>query len=177
MAGATTRWLIDKSALVKLPLCTRRDYWNQQIEASLVHLSFTSALEVGYSARNGQDHRELFTTVPLTHMPLVHTGDAAESRALEVQGLLAGRGHHRAPSIPDLLVAATAEKAPKPVLTGPLPINTCSVDSLTLLPGVGPVLAARIQEVRAEGYIFTTEHDLRMVKGIGPALSARRAPP
>jgi competence protein ComEA len=72
--------------------------------------------------------------------------------------------------------AATAEKAPKPVLTDPLPINTCSVDSLTLLPGVGPVLAARIQEVRAEGHIFATEEDLRMVKGIGPALSARLAP-
>jgi competence protein ComEA len=72
--------------------------------------------------------------------------------------------------------AATAEKVPKPVLTGPLPINTCSVDSLTLLPGVGPVLAARIEEIRAEGHIFATEDDLRMVKGIGPALSARLSP-
>ena len=72
--------------------------------------------------------------------------------------------------------AEAAEKAPKPVLTSPLPINTCSVDSLTLLPGVGPVLAARIEEVRAEGHIFRSGEDLRMVKGIGPALSARLAP-
>lgn len=72
--------------------------------------------------------------------------------------------------------AAAAEKAPKPVLTSPLPINTCSVDSLTLLPGVGPVLASRIQDVRAEGHIFRTAEDLRLVKGIGPALSARLAP-
>lgn len=72
--------------------------------------------------------------------------------------------------------AAASEKVVKPVLTGPLPINTCSVDSLTLLPGVGPVLAARIEEVRAEGHIFATAEDLRMVKGIGPTLSARLAP-
>ncbi len=72
--------------------------------------------------------------------------------------------------------AQAAEKAPKPVLTDPLPINSCSVDSLTLLPGVGPVLADRIQDVRAEGHIFRTAEDLRRVKGIGPALSARLAP-
>lgn len=32
-----------------------------------------------------------------------------EDRAVEVQRLLAGRGQHRAPSIPDLLIAAAAE--------------------------------------------------------------------
>ena len=72
--------------------------------------------------------------------------------------------------------AAAAEKAPKRVLTSPLPINSCSVDSLTLLPGVGPVLARRIQDARAEGLVFRTADDLRTVKGIGPALSARLAP-
>ena len=72
--------------------------------------------------------------------------------------------------------AQAAEKAPKPVLTDPLPINSCSVDSLTLLPGVGPVLADRIEEVRAEGLIFRNAEDLRLVKGIGPTLSARLAP-
>jgi len=72
--------------------------------------------------------------------------------------------------------AEASEKAPKPELTTPLPVNTCSVDSLTLLPGVGPVLAGRIQDVRAEGHIFRNAEDLRLVKGIGPALSARLAP-
>ena len=70
---------------------------------------YQRALEIGYSARNAHDHHQIFTTVPLARMQLVHGGDAAESRALEVQGLLAGRGHHRAPSILDLLVAAAAE--------------------------------------------------------------------
>ena len=78
-----------------------------------------------------------------------------------------------------VLPAAASEKpqkAPRPVLTSPLPINTCNVDSLTLLPGVGPVLAARIEEMRAEGFIFTQEEDLSLVKGIGPTLTARLAP-
>jgi predicted nucleic acid-binding protein len=34
-----------------------------------------------------------------------------EDRAVEVQQLLADRGQHRAPSIPDVVIAATAELA------------------------------------------------------------------
>jgi predicted nucleic acid-binding protein len=44
-------------------------------------------------------------------MPVEHLTPAIEDRALEVQRLLADRGRHRAPSIPDLIIAATAEKA------------------------------------------------------------------
>ena len=69
--------------------------------------------------------------------------------------------------------ANAAEKPPKIVLTTPLPINSCSADSLMLLPRVGPVLAARIDEARKSGLVFCTAEDLRRVKGIGPALSAR----
>ena len=72
--------------------------------------------------------------------------------------------------------AAGPAPEPKPKLTTPLPVNTCSVDSLTLLPGVGPVLAGRIDEVRRSGTVFATAADLRIVKGIGPALSGRLAP-
>jgi hypothetical protein len=32
-----------------------------------------------------------------------------EARAVEVQGMFADRGYHRAPSVPDLLIAAIAE--------------------------------------------------------------------
>jgi predicted nucleic acid-binding protein len=32
-----------------------------------------------------------------------------EARAVAVQGMLADRTHHRAPSVPDLLIAAIAE--------------------------------------------------------------------
>lgn len=42
-------------------------------------------------------------------MPIEHLTPAMEDRAFEVQMLLADRGQHRALSIPDLLIAATAE--------------------------------------------------------------------
>ncbi len=49
-------------------------------------------------------------------MPIEHLTPAMEDRAFEVQMLLADRGQHRASSIPDLLIAATAEKAGLTVL-------------------------------------------------------------
>lgn len=61
-------------------------------------------------------------------------------------------------------------------LTAPLRINRCSPDSLQLLPGVGPVLAARIDEARRGGIIFRGPDDLLAVKGIGPAAMSRLAP-
>ena len=42
-------------------------------------------------------------------MPVEYLTPKIEGRALEVQMLLADRGQHRGPSIPDLIVAATAE--------------------------------------------------------------------
>ena len=44
-------------------------------------------------------------------MPLEYLTPAIEDRAVEVLTLLADRGQHRAPSIPDLIIAATAELA------------------------------------------------------------------
>jgi predicted nucleic acid-binding protein len=42
-------------------------------------------------------------------MPIEYLTPAIEDRAVEVLGFLADRGQHRAPSIPDLIIAATAE--------------------------------------------------------------------
>ncbi len=42
-------------------------------------------------------------------MPVEYLTPAIEARAVEVQLLLADQGRHRAPSLPDLLIAATAE--------------------------------------------------------------------
>lgn len=49
-------------------------------------------------------------------VPVEYLTPAIEDRALEVQLLLAGQGRHRAPSIPDLLIAAAAELAGLTVL-------------------------------------------------------------
>lgn len=73
--------------------------------------------------------------------------------------------------VPEAVGAPAGDR--KPVLTAPLPINTCSQDSLTLLPGVGPKLAARIAAVRESGFRFGCAADLMTVKGIGKVLSAR----
>jgi predicted nucleic acid-binding protein len=46
---------------------------------------------------------------PISLMPLQYLTPKAERRAAEVQVLLGDRGQHRAPSVPDLLIAALAE--------------------------------------------------------------------
>jgi hypothetical protein len=53
---------------------------------------------------------------PLASMPVEYLTPAIEGRALEALILLADRGQHRAPSIPDLIIAATAELAGLTVL-------------------------------------------------------------
>ena len=45
----------------------------------------------------------------LTGFPSVRIHDATFARSIEVVELLAAVGHHVAPSVPDLLVAAAAE--------------------------------------------------------------------
>jgi predicted nucleic acid-binding protein len=60
--------------------------------------------------------RQQFALPPLSLMPIEYLTPAIEDRAFQVQMLLADRGQHRAPSIPDLPIAATAEKAALTVL-------------------------------------------------------------
>ncbi len=109
---AVTSWLIDKSAYAWLQLghVTDVDEWNARIARGLVRISSITRLEIGYSARSGEAGRRQFALPPLSLMPVEHLTPGIENRALEVQFLLADRGQHRAPSIPDLLIAATAEK-------------------------------------------------------------------
>lgn len=115
---ALMSWLIDKSAYVRLQLghAANRDEWNARISRGMVRLSTITRLELGYSARSGEAGRRQFASPPLSLMPIERLTPAMEDRALEVQLLLADRGQHRAPSIPDLLIAATAEKAGLTVL-------------------------------------------------------------
>jgi predicted nucleic acid-binding protein len=113
---AVTSWLIDKSALVRLGASPQATEWASRIERGLVRISTVTRLEVGYSARSGPDLRTGLRTPPLSAMPTEYLTPATEDRAVEVLALLADRGMHRAPSIPDLLIAATAELANLTVL-------------------------------------------------------------
>jgi predicted nucleic acid-binding protein len=104
-------WLIDKSALVRLGASSEVDAWANRIERGLVRITTVTLLEVGYSARDAQDLHAGLREPPVASMPVEYATPTAEERAVEVLGLLADRGHHRAPSVPDLLIAATAETA------------------------------------------------------------------
>jgi predicted nucleic acid-binding protein len=102
-------WLIDKSALVRLANSPDRELWANRVERGLVHISNVTRLEIGYSAQSGDLARREFRRTPLAAMPVEYLTPKIEDRALEVLILLADRGQHRGPSIPDLIIAATAE--------------------------------------------------------------------
>ena len=66
-------------------------------------------LEVLYSASSRSNYRT--TAESLRGMPRAPLDEPCVQRALEVQGRLAERSQHRAVPLPDLLVAACAERA------------------------------------------------------------------
>ena len=104
-------WLIDTSALARLSTSPDAQSWADRIDRGRVRICTVTRLEVGYSARSGPELRSASRQPPLAAMPIEYQTPMTEDRAIEVQTLLADRGHHRAPSVPDLLVAATAELA------------------------------------------------------------------
>lgn len=111
-----TGWLIDKSAFVRLAASPDAHQWADRIQRGLVRISTVTRLEVGYSARTAAELRHAQGVPPLRSMPVEYLTPMIEDRAIEVQVSLADRGQHRAPSIPDLLIAATAELAQLTVL-------------------------------------------------------------
>jgi predicted nucleic acid-binding protein len=109
MAVVKARYLIDKSALARMPLEKVRDRLAPIIEAGEAATCAIVDLEVLFSARNREDHDRIrqrralaYDTVPLT--------EAIFRRAIDIQGELARTGRHRVP-IPDLIIAAAAEAA------------------------------------------------------------------
>ncbi|WP_455351064.1 PIN domain-containing protein [Streptomyces sp. SYSU K217416] len=105
---AVAKYLVDKSAWARAghPL-VRAALW-PLVEGGLVATCSVIDLEILYSARNAHDYargrsvRRGFEWLPLT--------DEIGSRAIEIQSLLAEKGHHRSASVADLLIAATAER-------------------------------------------------------------------
>ena len=109
-------WLIDKSAYVRLAISADADLWLERINRGLVRVTTVTLLEMGISARSGTDWDQEIHEPPVANLPVEHLTPRMETRAVEVQGLLAGRGHHRGVKIPDLLIAAAAEAARLTVL-------------------------------------------------------------
>jgi hypothetical protein len=105
---AVARYLADKSVWARLTKPAVRAVVAQRVDRGLVGTCPIIDLEILYSARTGSEHdhfrtqRAAFEYFPMT--------DEIAQRAVEVQGLLAQRAQHRSVSIPDLLIAATAER-------------------------------------------------------------------
>ena len=113
---AVKGWLIDKSALARLGRTPDVALWADRIERGLVSICTVTRLEVGYSAHSASELLEIVTTIPVTALLVEYFTPTIEERAIEVQRLLAERGQHRAPSLADLLIAATAELAKLTIL-------------------------------------------------------------
>jgi predicted nucleic acid-binding protein len=111
-----TPWLIHKSALVRIGSSPDAELWFDRVERGMVRITTPTLLEVGFSSRSGPDWRSVVQGPPVGLMPVENLTPLIESRAVAVQGIMASRGEHRAPSVPDLLVAATAELAGLTVL-------------------------------------------------------------
>jgi predicted nucleic acid-binding protein len=105
---AVTKYLADTSVWARVRQPRIRSVMNGYVERGVIGTCPIIDLEILFSARTGPEHehfriqREAFEYFPLT--------DEVARRAVAVQGQLAGRGQHRSVSIPDLLVAATAER-------------------------------------------------------------------
>lgn len=105
---AVARYLPDKSVWARLRHAPVRAALVPYVDRGLVGTCPVVDLEILYSARTGAEHihfraqREAFEYFAMT--------DEIAQRAVEVQGLLAQRSQHRSVSIPDLLIAATAER-------------------------------------------------------------------
>lgn len=79
------------------------------------------------------------------------------------------------PVVPPAATSGGAKGAP-PAASGPVNLNTASESDLDSLPGVGPVLAARIIQWRTTNGRFTSVDDLGEVSGIGDKLLAQLRP-
>ncbi|MEM9554537.1 MAG: PIN domain nuclease [Acidobacteriota bacterium] len=109
MAYLEARYLVDKSALARM----RKHAAVAERLAPILELGEAATcsmidLEVLYSARTAEDHRQIRQRRDLAYRRFPMTEEIFQ-RAIAVQGLLAEQNLHRLP-IPDLLVAATAER-------------------------------------------------------------------
>jgi predicted nucleic acid-binding protein len=112
---AAATHLLDNSVLArthKQPIAARVE---PMIASGIAATCSVTDLELMFSARSGREHRtrRFDLSLRFVHVPIVQP---VFDRAVDVQGLLADRGEHRGASIPDLIVAAAAERAGLTVL-------------------------------------------------------------
>jgi predicted nucleic acid-binding protein len=106
---AVATWLIDTSAYARLNRSRDASLWLSRIERGLVRIAGVTALEVGYSFTRRDVALDEMTRGLLSFLVPDYLTPTIEERAKAVQLELLSRGSHRAVSVADLLVAATAE--------------------------------------------------------------------
>jgi predicted nucleic acid-binding protein len=106
---AVARYLADTSALARLHRPVVETALARLIEAGQVAICGPIELELLRSARSRQeyDERSAYLRLGFEYLP---APDEVWHRAREVRAALVGQGAHRAASIPDLLIAAVAER-------------------------------------------------------------------
>jgi predicted nucleic acid-binding protein len=102
-----TRWLVDKSALWKLPRSPDYHDWLNKINRGQVLLSLPTQLEVAVSARDSTHWPVLRSNLIEPLLP-VNATPRSESVAVEIMDALITANLHRTVPIPDVLVAAVA---------------------------------------------------------------------
>ena len=107
-------YLIDKSALARMQHPAVEARLAPIIESGEAATCSMVDLEVLHSTRNREEHSRVRARRALAYRKVDLT-EAVFNRAIDVQGLLAGRGRHRLP-MPDLIIAAAAEAARMTVL-------------------------------------------------------------
>jgi predicted nucleic acid-binding protein len=107
-------FLADKSALARAHLPPVAARLEPLFVAGEIATCGIVDLELLFSARSTKDY--LAILADRGSLPHVEVGESGIERAIVVQTALARKGHHRAVTIPDLLIAAAAEGAGLTVL-------------------------------------------------------------
>lgn len=105
----SARYLADKSALARMSRPSVGERLEPLIESGLVATCSVVMLEVLFSARTPLDYRRTHERLTLA-LVRADMDQSVLDRAVELQALLAERSQHRGVALPDLLIAATAER-------------------------------------------------------------------
>jgi predicted nucleic acid-binding protein len=102
------RYLIDKSALARRTKPAVRAVLDPFVQRGLLAVTGAVEMEILYSARNHREAEQL--RYWLSGFDYLPCPDEVWDRAKEIQALATRKGSHRALSMADLLIAATAER-------------------------------------------------------------------
>ncbi|MEU7242627.1 PIN domain nuclease [Streptomyces sparsogenes] len=102
------RYLIDKSALARRSKPSVRAVLDPLVQRGLIAVTGAVEMEILYSARNDTEAENL--RYWLSGFDYLPCPDEVWDRAKDVQARAIRKGNHRALSMADLLIAATAER-------------------------------------------------------------------